>query len=134
MIQTIKAKIVIDTSIPPHTELRYTGPRLVVFQPVTTIEIHRLILSTPNKSCDLNPIPTTLVNQCCADLLPIITNTCIINGSLVSGVFPSDYKVALVRPIITRCTRGDARSFFCTHKTYLYAHNEISYKYIQILF
>ena len=98
MIQTIKAKILIDTSIPPPTELRYTGPRLVVFQPVTTIEIHRLILSTPNKLCDLDPIPTTLVNQCCTDLLPIITN--IINGSLVSGVFLNDYKVALVGPII----------------------------------
>ena len=24
---------------------------------------------------------------------------------------------------ITRCTRGDARSFFCTYKTYLYAQN-----------
>ena len=34
----------------------------------------------------------------------------------------------------TRCTRGDARSFFCTYKTYLYAQNEISYEYIQILF
>ena len=34
----------------------------------------------------------------------------------------------------TRCTRGDARSFFCTHKTYLYAQNKILYEYIQILF
>ena len=25
--------------------------------------------------------------------------------------------------IKTRCTRGDARSFFCTYKTYLYAQN-----------
>ena len=38
----------------------------------------------------------------------------------------------------TRCMRGDAREamrvvFFCTHKTYLYAQNEISYEYIQIL-
>ena len=92
--------IVIDASIPPPTELRYTGPRLAVFQPVTTIEVHKLILSTPNKSCDLGPIPTTLVKQCCAELLPFITN--IINGSLVSGVFPSDYKVSLVRPIIKK--------------------------------
>ena len=30
---------------------------------------------------------------------------------------------------ITRCTRGDARSFFCTYKMYLYAQNEISYEY-----
>ena len=34
----------------------------------------------------------------------------------------------------TRCTRGDARSSFCTYKTYLHAQNEISYEYIQILF
>ena len=57
-IQSIKANIVIDASIPPPTmqELRYTGPRLVVFQPVTTIEVQKLILSTPNKSCDLNKV------------------------------------------------------------------------------
>ena len=66
------------------------------------ITIYKLILSTPNKSCDLYPIPTALVKQCCAELLPIITN--IINGSLVlvSGVFPSDYKIALVRPNIKK--------------------------------
>ena len=34
----------------------------------------------------------------------------------------------------TRCTRGDARSFFCTHKTYLYAQNKIHYESIQIFF
>ena len=73
-IQTIKANIVIDTSIPPPTKLRYTGPMLAAFQPVTTIEVRKLILSTPNKSCDLDPIPTTLVKQCCAELLSIITN------------------------------------------------------------
>ena len=33
----------------------------------------------------------------------------------------------------TRCTQGDARIFFCTYKTYLYAQHEISYEYIQIL-
>ena len=74
----IKANIEIDTStsIPPPTELRYTScrPRLVVFQPVATIEVHKLILSTQNKSCDLDPIPTTLFTQCCAELWPIITN------------------------------------------------------------
>ena len=53
-IHSIKANIVIDASIPPPAELRYTGPRLVVFQPVTTIEVQKLILSTPNKSCDLD--------------------------------------------------------------------------------
>ena len=63
----------------------------------------KLIRSTPNKSCDLDPIPTTLLKQCCAELLPIITS--IINGSLSPGVFPSEYRlIALVRPIIKKCT------------------------------
>ena len=57
-------------------------------------------MSTPNKLCDLDPIPTTLLKQCCAELLPIITN--IINSSLVSSVFPSAYKLALVGPIIKK--------------------------------
>ena len=38
----------------------------------------------------------------CTELLPIITS--IINRSLSSGVFPSEYKLALVRPIIKKCT------------------------------
>ena len=41
-IQRFKANIMIDASTPPPPELRYTGPRLVVFQPVTTIEVQRL--------------------------------------------------------------------------------------------
>ena len=48
-IQSIKANILIDTSIPPPTELRYTGPRLVVFQPVTTIEVQKLITTKNNE-------------------------------------------------------------------------------------
>ena len=43
----------------------------------------------------------------------------------------SDVSKAVAK--LTRCTRGDARIFFCTYKTYLYAQNEISYEYIQIL-
>ena len=33
----------------------------------------------------------------------------------------SDVSKAVAK--LTRCTRGDARSFFCTYKTYLYAQN-----------
>ena len=101
-IQLIKANIVVDSSIPPPTEHKHHGLKLAAFQPITTSEVMKLIRSTPNKSCDLDPIPTTLLKQCCAELLPIITS--IINGSLSSGVFPSEYRLALVRPIIKKCT------------------------------
>ena len=102
-IQLIKANIVVNSSIPSPTEHKHHGLKLDLFQPITTIsEVMKLIRSTPNKSCDLDPIPTTLLKQCCVELLPIITS--IINGSLLSGMFPSEYRLALVRPIIKKCT------------------------------
>ena len=71
------------------------------------------------------------------------TNTCKINlhlGKLLRfNIFSSDtFLNILIKSYwsqsVTRCPRGDVRSFFCTYKTYLYAQNEISYEYIQILF
>ena len=35
----------------------------------------------------------------------------------------SDIRVRMIKNKLTRCTRGDARIFFCTYKTYLYAQN-----------
>ena len=51
--------------------------------------------------------------------------------------------IAIIREFVlmaNRCrNQQDAREvmrvvFFCTHKMYLYAQNEISYEYIQMLF
>ena len=39
-------------------------------------------------------------------------------GKLFDSIIIKDQHLSL-----TRCTRGDARSFFCTYKTYLYAQN-----------
>ena len=46
-------------------------------------EIHNVIASCPNKSCQLDPIPTWLVKQCVNQLLPLLTS--IINESLPRG-------------------------------------------------
>ena len=43
------------------------------------------------------------------------------SGVIVNTI--SDHQMIYTYSIETRCTRGDARSFFCTYKTYLYTQN-----------
>ena len=56
-------------------------------------EAYRLISSSNLKSCALDPLPACLVSGCIDVLLPSITK--MINLSLTSGHFPSEWKMAL---------------------------------------
>jgi hypothetical protein len=78
----------------------YDGPAFDHFTPVSGDEIFDLIKNMPTKSCTLDPIPTNLVKQCCVDLVPLITQ--IINTSLESGFVPSQFKLALIVPILKK--------------------------------
>ena len=49
------------------------------------------------KSCALDPIPTSLLLECLDTVLPVLTN--IVNTSLTSGIYPSIYKMAIVKPL-----------------------------------
>ena len=51
-----------------------------VFKPASLTEVAKLILSSPNKSCELDPIPTFLLKSCLHTLIVPITK--IINLSL----------------------------------------------------
>ena len=53
-------------------------------------------------SCDLDPIPTSLVKECLDVLITPITN--IVNLSLQNGVFPSEFKSARVVPLLKKST------------------------------
>jgi len=48
----------------------------------------------------MDPIPMSLLKQCCHILAPVITN--IVNLSLATGVFPSHFKQALITPLIKK--------------------------------
>ena len=63
----------------------------------TSDEIRDVIASCPNKSCQLDPIPTWLVKQCVDQLLPLLIS--IINESLTKGEFPNYFKNAIVKPL-----------------------------------
>ena len=68
-------------------------PSMDWFQPLLQEEVEKIINTSPSKSCDLDPIPTTLLKE-------ILTE--IINKSLTSGIFPDRLKVALVRPLLKK--------------------------------
>ena len=60
---------------------------MAFFKSVTVVEVTKLVTSMTNKSCELDPMPTSFVKVAVGTLAPIITR--IVNGSLMSGVFSS---------------------------------------------
>uniref|UniRef100_A0A803J7R5 Reverse transcriptase domain-containing protein n=1 Tax=Xenopus tropicalis TaxID=8364 RepID=A0A803J7R5_XENTR len=72
------------------------------FGPVTGSEVSRLLLSAPLTTCSLDPMSSSLLKHCAAELTPALTH--IFNSSLSSGSFPSSFKQACVKPILKKAT------------------------------
>ena len=68
--------------------------------PASREEVRSILKSAPNKSCELDPIPTWLLKSSIDELLPIITD--IMNASITSGYVPKSFKSALVRPLLKK--------------------------------
>ena len=75
---------------------------LSTLKPATVEEITKIISTSPNKSCCLDPIPTFLLKQCIVELAPVITG--IINKSMASSCVPSSFKQAVVTPLLKKPT------------------------------
>ena len=74
----------------PDTCLRQSDVLLRQFTPVTEVQLAKLIGKSVRKSCDLDPIPATVLKECLTDLLPIIAE--IVNVSVTDAVVPSSLK------------------------------------------
>ena len=70
------------------------------FKPLSEGDVGKLIEGFPKNSCTLDPMPTSLVINCIEELLPVITK--IVNLSLESGSFASNWKCALVNPLLKK--------------------------------
>ena len=70
------------------------------FEPVSEGDVLKILKSSTTKSCDLDPIATTLVKECADILVTPITN--IINYSLTEGSFPNCFKTAYVTPLLKK--------------------------------
>ena len=53
-------------------------------------------MASPSKSCNIDPLPTSLLKTSVAPLLPLLTDT--MNKSISTGVIPHAFNVAQVSP------------------------------------
>ena len=81
-------------SCPKFSHIGNAGVNFCNFKPATTDEVKHLILSYLNSYSQLDPVPTWLLKLCIIELLPIM------NTSLPSGQFPSQFKDAIIKPLL----------------------------------
>ena len=68
----------------------FSGTPLSTFMDATEIEKRNIIKLSPAKSCELDLLPTWLLKECIAELVPIITD--IVNMSLRDSLMPKSLK------------------------------------------
>ncbi len=81
---------------------------LTSFEPASESEVRDIICKSPCKSCELDPVPTSLVKECIDDFVPYIT--IIVNKSFAEGIFPDTLKTAYIRPLLKK-TGSDKEVF-----------------------
>ena len=64
------------------------------FKPISCSDLEQYIMASPTKSCELDPIPTSLLKK----ILPSVSQllTAILNSSITLGTSPTLFKRALV--------------------------------------
>ena len=69
----------------------------------------KITVSSGVKTCALDPLPSILLRECLATLLPVITR--IVNFSLTTGIVPRYFKEAMVRPKLKKDSLVDHQLF-----------------------
>ena len=67
---------------------------------LTEDEVQRIIMSSSNTTCMLDPTPAWLIKRCSDVLTPVITQ--MTNFSLMEGQVPLPLKNAVVRPLLKK--------------------------------
>lgn len=83
-----------------RADTKFDGHPLALFTPASTVEVKTIIMKTAPKSCELDPIPTSLLKQCLDSMLLFIAD--IINDSLGESCVPPLFKEAIVRPLLKK--------------------------------
>ena len=75
-------------------------PCMDSFRLISDEEVSEIVRKSPTKTCEADPIPTTLLKDILPNIVPLLRE--IVNKSLQTGTFPDDLKVALVRPLLKK--------------------------------
>ena len=70
------------------------------FRPMTKDEVSTIICKMASKSCELDPIPTTLLIEILPSIIKPITQ--IVNTSLTEGIFAKSWKTVIICPLLKK--------------------------------
>ena len=73
------------------------SPKLATFKVLTYQDVEKIVSRLPGKSCETDPIPTSLFKETLPSLIGILRT--IVNLQMQSSVFPQSLKEALVKPL-----------------------------------
>ena len=86
--------------VPPDQPVVNTNVILRSFRNLSEQNIYDLIQKLTKKSCTLDPLPSTLVCDSLYVVLAVITK--LVNASLTTAHFPTEWKEAIVNPILKK--------------------------------
>ena len=81
-------------------DVSFVGTALTHFQSLTTNDVLKILLSSPVKSCTIDPIPTSLLLQNIDFFIDCIS--AIVNDSLSSGTMPDCLKHDIISPLLKK--------------------------------
>ena len=82
----------------PKEKIVQCDNQLEQFNSISLTEVEDLIRKSTNNSCELDPIPTSILKQYIEEIVPLIQH--ITNVSFDTRVFPKKLKTGLIRPIL----------------------------------
>ena len=85
---------------PPPVLHQSIVPCMDSFRLLSDGEVSAIVRKSPTKTCEANPIPTSLLKDILPNIVPLLRE--IVNKSLHTGTFPDDIKVALIRPLLKK--------------------------------
>lgn len=88
-------------SIDLNSHMHPASVKLENFDLCSIEEIEKILKKSNKTTCQLDPIPTTILCQL-PSMLPVLTD--IINKALICGQFPSSLKSAIVKPLLKKAS------------------------------
>ena len=87
-----------STTAPYKPEEKCDVPLLNKFTPISAIQLEKTITRMSSKTCALDIMPTARLKEVLRTILPSLTH--IVNKSLAQGEFYTNWKEALVKPLV----------------------------------
>ena len=98
--EEIRSSFVPDRPIPTYP-VEFSGTVFAEFQLVAEDFVKIIVQEMSEKSCDLDPMPTSVLYIVCMKVFPLWPVS-IINKSLSSDIVPQCFKHALVKPLLKK--------------------------------